>query len=71
MLRDPRANALVEGFATRWLELSKLAGFVPDTQLYPEFDENLRDAMEPVNVYTAIMIAVDVRESRSASPAAR
>ncbi|MET0215142.1 MAG: DUF1592 domain-containing protein, partial [Vicinamibacterales bacterium] len=45
MLRDPRANALVEGFATRWLELSKIAGFVPDTQLYPEFDENLREAM--------------------------
>ena len=44
MLRDPRSSALVEGFATRWLELSKLAGFVPDTQLYPEFDENLREA---------------------------
>ena len=37
--------ALVEGFATRWLELSKLGGVVPDTHLYPEFDENLRDAM--------------------------
>ena len=45
MLRDPRANALVDRFATRWLELSKIAGFVPDTELYPEFDENLREAM--------------------------
>ena len=46
MLRDPRSNALVDNFASRWLELSKLAGVVPDTELYPEFDENLREAME-------------------------
>src|SRR5207248_1189866 len=46
MLRDPRSSALVENFASRWLELSKLPGVVPDTELYPEFDENLRDAME-------------------------
>jgi mono/diheme cytochrome c family protein len=45
MLRDPRSKALVNNFATRWLELNKLAGVVPDTKLYPEFDENLRDAM--------------------------
>src|SRR5262249_18804661 len=41
MLRDPRARALVDNFATRWLELSKLPGVVPDTELYSEFDENL------------------------------
>ena len=45
MLRDPRSNALVDNFASRWLELSKLPGVVPDTELYPEFDENLREAM--------------------------
>ena len=45
MLRDPRSRALVDNFANRWLELSKLPGVVPDTDLYPEFDENLRDAM--------------------------
>jgi len=45
MLRDPRSSALVDNFAGRWLELSKLQGVVPDTELYPEFDENLRDAM--------------------------
>ena len=45
MLRDPRSRALVDGFANRWLGLSKLAGIVPDTDLYREFDENLRDAM--------------------------
>jgi hypothetical protein len=62
MLRDPRANALVEGFATRWLELGKIAGFVPDTQLYPEFDENLREAME---VETKLFVADQLRQDRS------
>ena len=62
MLRDPRADALVEGFATRWLELGKIAGFVPDTQLYPEFDENLREAME---VETKLFVADQLRQDRS------
>jgi mono/diheme cytochrome c family protein len=30
MLHDPRSRALVDGFADRWLGLSKLAGLVPD-----------------------------------------
>jgi hypothetical protein len=61
MLRDPRADALVDSFATRWLELSKLAGVVPDTELYPEFDENLRDAMEQE---TKRFVASQVHENR-------
>jgi hypothetical protein len=62
MLRDPRANALIEGFATRWLELGKIAGFVPDTQLYPEFDENLREAMAEE---TKLFVADQLRQDRS------
>ena len=62
MLRDPRANALVEGFATRWLELSKITGFVPDTHLYPEFDENLREAMA---METKLFVADQLRQDRS------
>jgi hypothetical protein len=46
MLRDARSESLVNNFASRWLELSKIAGVVPDTDLYREFDENLRDAMD-------------------------
>ena len=45
MLKDPRSQALVDGFANRWLGLSKLAGLTPDTDLYREFDENLRESM--------------------------
>jgi mono/diheme cytochrome c family protein len=63
MLRDPRAIALVDNFAGRWLELSKLSGVVPDTELYPEFDENLRDAMEQE---TKLFVASQLRENRSA-----
>ena len=62
MLRDPRSKALVDNFATRWLELSKLAGVVPDTELYPEFDENLRDAMEQE---TRLFVGSQIRENRS------
>jgi hypothetical protein len=62
MLRDPRSEALVEGFATRWLELSKLAGFVPDTQLYPEFDENLREAFA---TETRMFVADQLKQDRN------
>jgi hypothetical protein len=62
MLRDPRANALVDNFAGRWLELSKIAGVVPDTELYPEFDENLRDAMEQE---TKLFVGGQIRDNRS------
>lgn len=61
MLRDPRSQALVEGFATRWLELGKLAGTVPDTHLYPEFDENLREAMK---METELFVGSQLREDR-------
>jgi len=62
MLRDPRSDALVDNFVTRWLELSKLPGVVPDTELYPEFDENLRAAMEQE---TRLFVASQIHDNRS------
>jgi mono/diheme cytochrome c family protein len=62
MLRDPRSKALVDNFASRWLELSKISGVVPDTELYPEFDENLRDAMEQE---TKLFVGSQLRDNRS------
>jgi hypothetical protein len=61
MLRDRRAKALVNNFATRWLELGKMAGAVPDTELYSEFDENLRDAMEQE---TRLFVASQIQDDR-------
>jgi hypothetical protein len=62
MLRDPRSQALVDGFANRWLGLSKLAGLTPDTDLYREFDENLRDAMARE---TRLFVADQIKQDRS------
>jgi mono/diheme cytochrome c family protein len=44
MLRDPRADSLVGNFASQWLQLRDLRNAVPDPDLFPEFDENLREA---------------------------
>ena len=44
MLADPRATALVQNFAGQWLYLRNLRGAVPDPLVFPEFDENLREA---------------------------
>jgi hypothetical protein len=62
MLRDSRSNALVENFANRWLELNKLPGIVPDTKIYPEFDENLRDAMAQE---TRLFVGSQLHDDRS------
>jgi mono/diheme cytochrome c family protein len=62
MLRDHRSGALVENFVTRWLELNKLSGVVLDTDMFSEFDENLRDAM---GQETRLFVASQLREDRS------
>ncbi len=45
MLADPKANALVSNFAGQWLQLRNLRGVVPDPTMFPDFDDNLRQAM--------------------------
>ena len=37
MLADPRSKALVENFATQWLNLQALSAFDPDPKVFPEF----------------------------------
>jgi hypothetical protein len=46
MLGDPKASALVDTFATQWLQLGRIRGVIPDTDVFYEFDENLRADME-------------------------
>ena len=46
MLADDRSGALVRNFAGQWLILRNLRGVVPDAVVFPEFDENLREAFE-------------------------
>ncbi|MBL9174464.1 MAG: DUF1592 domain-containing protein, partial [Verrucomicrobiales bacterium] len=44
MLADPRSRSLVDTFAAQWLHLRNLESFTPDLRLFPDFDDNLREA---------------------------
>ena len=44
MLADTRSDALVDNFAEQWLYLRNLAAVTPDPRLFPDFDDNLRQA---------------------------
>ncbi len=46
MLEDPRAEALGTRFAAQWLRLQDVDKVHPDPNFYPNFDENLADAMK-------------------------
>ena len=45
MLADPRSRALGARFAGQWLRLQDLYKVHPDPNFYPNFDDNLADAM--------------------------
>jgi hypothetical protein len=42
MLADPRADALITNFAGQWLQLRNVRSVQPNSDLYPDFDDNLR-----------------------------
>ncbi|MCE2541752.1 MAG: DUF1592 domain-containing protein [Acidobacteria bacterium] len=46
MLADSRASALVENFAGQWLYLRNLGNTHPDPPTFPDFDDNLRRALQ-------------------------
>jgi hypothetical protein len=64
MLADPRASALVENFAGQWLFLRNLQSVRPDVEEFPDFDDNLRQAMRRE---TELMFEHVMREDRSIS----
>jgi mono/diheme cytochrome c family protein len=45
MLADPKAAALVDNFAGQWLQLRNLKTFQPNTDRFPNFDDNLRQSL--------------------------
>ena len=61
MLGDPRASALVSNFAGQWLHLRNMRSVTPDPEAFPEFDENLRDALRQE---TELFIQHQLRENR-------
>ncbi len=46
MLADPRAEALSTRFASQWLRLQDIEKVHPDAFLFPDFDQQLSEAME-------------------------
>jgi cytochrome c551/c552 len=62
MLKDPRADALAKNFAGQWLHLRNLENKRPNTDEFPDFDNDLRAAFrrEAEMFFTSIM-----REDRS------
>ena len=62
MLADPRADNLATNFAAQWLYLRNLESFTPEARLFPDFDDNLRQAFreETEHHFREIM-----RENRS------
>ena len=62
MLADPRANTLVSNFFGQWLYLRNMEAVLPDPSAFPDFDENLRAALERE---TDLFVASLIREDRS------
>jgi hypothetical protein len=44
MLADPKSGALVSNFAGQWLQLRNLRSLVPDSERFPDFDDQLRES---------------------------
>jgi len=63
MLADDRSRALVNNFASQWLRLRNLASITPDMRLFPDFDDNLRQAFREE---TELFVDSILREDRSA-----
>ena len=62
MLADARSRALVTNFAGQWLHLRNLASITPDMRLFPDFDDNLRQAFRQE---TELFFESILREDRS------
>ena len=62
MLKDPRSEAMGSRFAHQWLRLQDLYKNHPDPNFFPNFDENLADAMV---TETEMLFNNLVREDRS------
>ena len=62
MLADPKSEALVANFAGQWLQLRNLKTLLPNSDEFPDFDDNLRQAFQRE---TELFFASIIREDRS------
>ena len=62
MLRDPKSRALIDNFAGQWLQLRNVRNIFPNSDLFPDFDENLRRSMRQE---TELLFENVLRQDRS------
>ncbi len=62
LLDDGRSKALVINFGGQWLQLRNLAAVSPDPEIFPYFDDNLREAFREE---TELFLESLLREDRS------
>jgi cytochrome c5 len=61
MLADPRAKTLTANFAGQWLHLRNIKAVDPDSRLFPDFDDNLR---EDFRQETEMFLESQVKDNR-------
>ena len=61
MLADERSSALVNNFAAQWLQLRNLQSASPVADLFPDFDDNLRQSFR---IETELLFESIMREDR-------
>jgi hypothetical protein len=62
LLADGRSRNLATNFAAQWLHLRNLESITPDLRLFPDFDDNLRQAFRQE---TELLVESVLREDRS------
>ena len=62
MLADPQSSALVENFAGQWLQLRNVRSVLPNSDEFPDFDDNLRQAFRRE---TELLFESIIREDRN------
>jgi hypothetical protein len=62
MLADTKSEALVENFAGQWLRLRNVRNVLPNSDLFPDFDDNLRQSFRRE---TEMLFESVIREDRS------
>jgi mono/diheme cytochrome c family protein len=62
MLADPKAQALISNFFGQWLQLRRVDDVLPNPDLFPDFDDNLRTALKRE---TELLADAVVRDDRT------
>jgi len=62
MLADPKSEALISNFAGQWLQLRNVRSVQPNSDEFPDFDDNLRQAFKRE---TELLFESVIREDRN------